>query len=154
MSKKNRCLLMGLPVFALILVLSACSVAFAAEERIGGLNPNAVVLQHPKIEQINGQLSEMRRQKEVEIQGALSREADEARRNELRNEMSRRAVQELAEEEARLMQPIFTEIDMAIRTVAVARGLTVVIDSTAVFYGGMDITNDVVQELRRLNAGG
>ena len=152
MSKKKIYLLMG--VLVLMAVVCACSAAFAAEERVGGLDPQAVLFQHPKYEQVNAQLTNMRRQREIEIQTAISRETDENRRNEVGSEMARRARLELAEEEQRLMQPIFREIDIAIRTVATAMGLTVVIDSTAVFYGGVDITNDVVQEVRRLNAGG
>jgi outer membrane protein len=47
------------------------------------------------------------------------------------------------------MQPLFNDIDQAVRVVATAKQVTVVVDKTALFYGGVDITDDVVQELKR-----
>jgi outer membrane protein len=38
--------------------------------------------------------------------------------------------------------------------VATAKKITVVVDKTAVFYGALDITDDVVQELKKKNASG
>jgi outer membrane protein len=52
------------------------------------------------------------------------------------------------------MQSIFKDIDLAIRSVATAKKITVVVDKTALFYGGVDITDDVVQELKKTNASG
>jgi outer membrane protein len=60
----------------------------------------------------------------------------------------------IADEEQKLILPLFKDIENAIRTVASAKKLTVVVDKTALFYGGVDITDDVVQELRRNNASG
>jgi outer membrane protein len=60
---------------------------------------------------------------------------------------------EIAEEEQKLMQPLFKDIDLAVRTVATAKQVTVVVDKTALFYGGVDITDDVVQELKRPKSG-
>ena len=52
------------------------------------------------------------------------------------------------------MQPLFKDIDLAVRTVATAKKITVVVDKTAIFYGGTDITEDVIQELKKKGAGG
>nr|HPJ27137.1 OmpH family outer membrane protein [Synergistaceae bacterium] len=57
--------------------------------------------------------------------------------------------EEAALEEKRLMDPLFKEIDLAIRTVAKAKKLDIVLDNTGVFYGGIDITNDVIQHLQK-----
>ena len=56
---------------------------------------------------------------------------------------------ELAQEEQRLMQPIFQEAQLAVRTVAKIKGVTVVIEKSAVYFGGIDITDDVIQELKK-----
>ena len=45
------------------------------------------------------------------------------------------------------------DIDMAIRTVCKAKAVTVVVDRNAVFFGGLDITDDVVQELKKKSSG-
>ena len=47
------------------------------------------------------------------------------------------------------MEPLFKEINLAIRTVANQKKLTVVVDKEAVFYGGIDITDAVVAELKK-----
>ena len=54
-----------------------------------------------------------------------------------------------AKEESKLMAPLFTDINLAIRTVANAKKITVVVDKDAVFYGGTDITDAVVAELKK-----
>ncbi|MPN27379.1 hypothetical protein SDC9_174810 [bioreactor metagenome] len=55
-------------------------------------------------------------------------------------------------EEQRLMEPLFKEAQMAVRTVAKVKGITVVIEKSAVYFGGIDITDDVVQELKKAAA--
>ncbi len=39
------------------------------------------------------------------------------------------------------------------RTVARLKGVTVVIEQSAVYFGGIDITDDVIQELKKKAAG-
>ncbi|MCL2684657.1 MAG: OmpH family outer membrane protein [Synergistaceae bacterium] len=149
MSEKKRYLLMG--VLALVVVAWVCSVAFAAEEeRVGGIDPQSVLFQHPKYEQTLRQIRNIADQKQNEAKIAIDREPDDNKKAELFRKMR----MEIAEEEQKLMQPIFKEIDLAVRTVATAKKITVVVDKTALFYGGIDITADVVQELRKISAGG
>lgn len=57
--------------------------------------------------------------------------------------------QEAAIEEQKLMENLFKDIDMAIRVVAQAKGFMLVLDKNQVFFGGTDITNDVVLELNK-----
>ena len=57
--------------------------------------------------------------------------------------------QELAQEERKLMEPLFKEINLAMRTVANQKKLTVVMDKGVVFYGGTDITDAVIAELKK-----
>ena len=149
MSARKRYLLMG--VLVLMAVMWAIPSAFAAEEeRVGGIDPQRVLFQHPRYEQTLRQVQSIAEQKQNEARVAIDREPDDNRKAEL----FRRMRMEIAEEEQKLMQPIFREIDIAVRTVATAQRLTVVVDKTALFYGGIDITDAVVQELRRVGAGG
>ena len=149
MSEKKRYLLLG--VLALVAVMWVIPSAFAAEEeRIGGIDPQSVLFQHPQYEQTLRQIRNIADQKQNEAKVAIDREPNDERKAEL----FRRMRMEIAEEEQKLMQPLFMEIDRAVRTVAVARQITVVVDKTALFYGGIDITEDVVLELRKVSAGG
>jgi outer membrane protein len=145
----------GAFVFALTAVLWAYAGAFAAaapapEEKIGSVDPRAVWYQHPKYEQTLQQLKNITDQKTNEVKAALDKEPDDKKKAEIYQNMQRT----LAEEEAKLMQPLFKDIDVAIRTVANAKKITVVVDKTALFYGAVDITNDVVQELKKKSASG
>jgi len=149
MSGKKRFLLMGVLVLVAVMWMSVSAFA-AEEERVGGIDPQSVLFQHPKYEQILRQIRNIADQKQNEARVAIDREPDDEKKAEL----FRRMRMEIAEEEQKLMQPLFREIDMAVRTVAIAKRITVVVDKTAIFYGGIDITEDVVQELRKVSAGG
>jgi outer membrane protein len=135
-------------------VFSVCSCAFAAaaapEEKVGAIEPQRVLFQHPKYEQTLNQIKSIADQKQNEAKLAIDKETDNNRKAEIFQNMRRT----IAEEEQKLMQPLFQEIDRAVRTIATAKKITVVVDKTTVFYGATDITDDVVQELRKNNVSG
>ena len=141
-------------IIALWAALSVYSYAFAAaapaEEKVGAIEPQKVLFQHPKYEQILQQIKGIADQKQNEAKAAIDKEPDNNKKAEIFQNMRRI----IAEEERKLMQPLFQEIDIAIRTVATAKKITVVVDKTALFYGAVDITADVVQELKKKNASG
>ncbi|MDR1917358.1 MAG: OmpH family outer membrane protein [Synergistaceae bacterium] len=136
---------------ALVLGLLISSAALAAEEeKVGGIDPQKVLFQHPKYEQTLKQIRSIADQKQNEAKAAIDKETDNNKKAEIFQNM-RKAI---AEEEQKLMQPLFKDIDLAVRTVATAKKVTVVVDKTALFYGGIDITDDVVQELKKKSASG
>jgi len=49
------------------------------------------------------------------------------------------------------MEPIYNDCQEAVRVVARARNVTVVLERSSVYFGGQDITDFVVQHLRRGN---
>ena len=100
---------------------------------------------HPKFEQVQKQLKDITASKQKEAQTAIDKESDDKKKAQIYQ--SKR--QELAKEEQKLMEPLFKEINLAIRTVANQKKLTVVVDKEAVFYGGIDITDAVVAELKK-----
>jgi outer membrane protein len=141
-------------IVALWAALSVCSYAFAAaaapEEKVGAIEPQKVLFQHPKYEQTLKQIKSIADQKQNEAKTAIDKESDNNKKAEIFQNMRR----SIAEEEQKLMQPLFKEIDLAVRTIATAKKITVVVDKTTVFYGAVDITDDVVQELKKKNASG
>ena len=141
---------MGVLLIALVLGVLGAGAALAAEERVGGIDPQQVLFQHPKYEQTLRQIKNIADKKQDDAKTAIDKEADNNKKAEIFQNMRR----EIAEEEQKLMQPLFKDIDMAIRTVATAKKMTVVVDKTALFYGGVDITDDVVQELKKKSASG
>ena len=57
--------------------------------------------------------------------------------------------QRLNQKQNELMEPILKSVDDAIKKVADAKGLSVVIDKAAVVYGGTDITQDVISRISK-----
>jgi len=81
----------------------------------------------------------------AEMDRAISAEQNPERRERLWTDRQNR----LGEFEASLMGPIFEESSQAIRTVMLLRGMTVALELNSVFYGGTDITEEVIQRLTR-----
>lgn len=117
----------------------------AANEKIGVIDSQKIVFQHPSFEGVTKKLQSISSTKENEMKMAVDKEPDQNKKAQI-FEAKRN---ELAQEEQKLMQPIFQEAQLAVRTVAKIKGVTVVIEKSAVYFGGIDITDDVIQELKK-----
>ena len=129
---------------AVLGVLAFGSLA-SAEEKIGVIDSQKIVFQHPKFEGITKQMQQISKTKETEMKTAVDSEKDQDKKAEIYQAKRR----ELAQEEQR-----FQEAQMAVRTVAKLKSITVVIEKGAVYFGGIDITDDVIQELKKKAAKG
>ena len=56
---------------------------------------------------------------------------------------------EVAQEEQRLMAPIYRDCEQAVREVASRKKIVLVLDKFVVLIGGVDITQDVIQQLAK-----
>ena len=134
-----------------VVIMAACLFAFLAagsafaQDVIGCVNPQKIMFQHPKFESVQKQIKSITDKKQSEAKSAIDKEKDDKKKASIYQEKR----QELAKEESKLMAPLFTDINLAIRTVANAKKITVVVDKDAVFYGGTDITEAVVAELKK-----
>lgn len=144
--------ILGVLALALFVGTAVAGVALAAEaeEKVGGIDPQKVLFQHPKYEQTMKQIKNIADKKQDEAKVAIDKETDQGKKAQIFQNMRK----DIAEEEQKLMQPLFKDIDLAVRAVANAKKVTVVVDKTALFYGGIDITDDVVQELKKKSASG
>ena len=82
-------------------------------------------------------------------QQEAAKEAEKATDRDKKAQIVAKKQREAAEEERKLMQPLEKEIFAAIRTVSRAKGCDVVCEMGAVIMGGVDITQDVVAELKK-----
>lgn len=140
--KKSIGIFVLLSAFFCLLIAGAAS---AADEKVGAIDPQQILFQHPKYEQTLKQIQSTAEKKEKDAKGAIDKESDNAKKQQIYQNL----VREISEEERKLMKPLFDEIDIAIRTIATNKGITVVVDKSALFMGGVDITDDVVQELKK-----
>lgn len=144
MARRHICILAALIAFILI-----APAAFAAEEKVGGIDPQKVLFQHPKYEQTVKQITDIAEARQKKAEADIANETDNGKKAQIFQTMRR----EIAEEEQKLMQPLFRDIDLAVRAVANSKQVTIVVDKSALFYGGIDITDDVVQELKKQSVG-
>lgn len=141
-SKRKMVLLTMLSAFILTLVAGVA----LADEKIGLIEPKTVISQHPRMAAVKKQVEAILQKKQEEAAAAAAKETD----NQKKEAIYETKKNEAAAEEQKLMAPIIKDIDLAIRNVAKAKGLTIVIDTAQTLMGGIDITNDVVQELKRI----
>ncbi len=140
----------GAVVAIAVLGVLAFGALASADEKVGVIDSQKIVFQHPKFEGITKQMQQISKTKETEMKTAVDSEKDQDKKAEIYQAKRR----ELAQEEQRLMQPLFQEAQMAVRTVAKLKSITVVIEKGAVYFGGIDITDDVIQELKKKAAKG
>ena len=140
-SRKKLILLAVLSVFSLALA----SGAALAAEKIGVIEPQTVLSQHPKMAQVRKQIQEVVQKKQEEAKAAIAKEKDDKKKAEIYQTKQNEA----AVEEQKLMAPLLKDVDNAIHSVAKAKGLTLVIDVAQALMGGVDITHDVIAELKK-----
>ena len=144
---KKICLIVVLLISSFILAPDTASAAAAAAagDKIGVIDSQMVVSKHPNFENAMKELQGISRKKEEEARLAADKEPDEARKAQLIREKR----MELAREEQRIMEPIIQEAQLAVRTVAKNKGLTVILEKASVYVGGIDITEDVIQQVKK-----
>ena len=130
---------------AILAIFSAYSVAFAADEKVGFVDEMAVLQQFPKFKQAQQQIEAIGKKKSDTAKAAFDKETDEKKKANIVQTLQL----EMREEESKLMNPILKEINETIAKVAKTKGITIVLNKGLVYYGGIDITNDVVTALKR-----
>lgn len=132
-------------VVALAVSQSSLGIASAAgsSSNVGVINHQMIVSQHPEMA-----AAEETMQKEVKAASDEFKEKSANMNDKDRQEYYQQTQQRLANKQKELLQPIFNKIDEAIKSVAEAKGLSVVLDKSSVVYGGQDITNDVIQKMK------
>lgn len=124
---------------------AASAPAVNASDGIGIVDRGEILSKHPGLARVQQQLATIARQKENEAKTAADKETDTAKKAQ--------AVQakrmELAQEEQKLMAPIYRDCEQAVREVAVRKKLTLIVDKFVVLIGGVDITQDVIQQLSK-----
>ncbi|MCL1941077.1 MAG: OmpH family outer membrane protein [Synergistaceae bacterium] len=142
---KKICLTVVLLAGLFMITADAAHAAAAAGDKIGVIDSQMVVTKHPGFEAAMKELQGISRRKEEEARAAADREPDEARKAQVIREKR----MELAKEEQRIMEPIIQEAQLAVRTVAKNKGLTVILEKASVYVGGIDITEDVIQQVKK-----
>ena len=149
--KKKKFLLL---VTLFVVVFSSTAFAAAAKKNaassstvlsVGIVDQEEVLNNHPGLSKARQQLADAARKKENEARAAADKESDNAKKAEA----VRAKRLELAQEEQKIMAPIYRDCEQAVREVAARKKLTLVLSKFVVLIGGEDITQDVIQQLAK-----
>ncbi len=132
-------------VVALALTQTGSGIASAASSvNVGKVDREQILAQHPSLKdiqaQMNAAIAEV--QKDFEEKSAGMTDQEKA-------DYYRQCQQRLAQKQNELLDPIEKSVMDTIKKVADSKGLSVVIDNSAVVYGGTDITQDVISKLSK-----
>ena len=130
-------------VVALALTLSGSGIVSAASSSVGLVDMETIVQQHPKYQSSGAEFQKFMEDTQKEMEQKAANMSDQEKQ-EYANQMRQRVMQKNQE----LMEPIKQDIDDNIKKVAEAKGLQVVLDKSAVVYGGTDVTQDVINKLK------
>lgn len=134
-------------VIALLVLtaLFATQAAFAADAKLGYVDGDRVLAQYPKFMAAQKQLAQTAERKEASAHAAFEKEKDEKKKEQIVQNLQR----EMAQEEEKVMRPILKTVNETVQKVAKQKGISVVVNKNLVYYGGTDLTADVVAALKR-----
>ncbi len=150
-------------LFALVVALCVCGSAFAAAkkstssqtksaspsfpaiESIGIVDRGEILNNHPNLKNVRQQLADIEKKKANEAKALADKETD----NNKKAQAYQTKRMELAQEEQRLMAPIYHDCEQAVREVSARKKIVLVLDKFVVLIGGVDITQDVIQQLAK-----
>lgn len=123
----------------LVMVLPNKASAAAAPSSVGYVDYRLLVSQHPDKpkadEALKAEQEKLRKEFESKVAGLSS--------DKEKQDLSLQLGKQLEQKHWELYSPIINSINTAIKDVATAKGLSIVIDKSIVIFGGQDITADV-----------
>jgi len=128
-----------------ITAIFAAQAAFAADAKLGYVDGDKILAQYPKFMAAQKQLAQTAERKEASAHAAFEKEKDENKKAQIVQNLQK----ELAQEEEKVMRPILKTVNDTVQKVAQQKGVSVVVNKGLVYYGGTDLTADVVSALKR-----
>ena len=123
---------------------AAGSVASAASSAIGVIDYREAMSQSPDLRDANEQMQTAVADAKQEFEAKSANMSEEEKAAYYQQTQER-----LQQKQQELIDPIQKKIEAEVKAVAEAKGLQVVLDKTAVVYGGQDITQDVIRKLAK-----
>ncbi len=137
-------LLFVLSVVGVAVSQSSVGLAKGSESSIGVVDFEQLVKQHPDMVEAQKAFQAEREQtkKDFDEKSANMNEQEKA-------SYYQQLIQRLTNRQRELMEPVLAKINEASKSVADARGISVVLDKNEVVYGGQDITADVAKNFAK-----
>lgn len=132
--------------WALCLIFLFVSVSLAAEDKIGFMDIQRVLTAHPKYEATQKQLDAFMKKKSEAAKAAIDKESDPKKKQEILD----KARTESGMEEVRVMNPLTEDINKIVARIAKSKNVTIVLNKLLIYYGGVDLTDDIIKALKEL----
>jgi len=121
---------------------SKTSAAASSSSNIGVVNHQLLVSQHPEMvkaqETMQAEVESAR--KDFETKSATMNDKE-------KQDYYAQVQQRLTVKQQELVNPVLDKVEAAIKAVAEAKGLSIVMDKSNVVYGGQDITDEVGKKI-------
>lgn len=131
-------------VVALALSQSSFNVASAAASSNVGVVDYSQFGSIKDVADIQAQMEKAAKDAQTEFE-----EKSKDMNDQQKQEYYQQTMQRLQQQQADLMDPVRKKVDEAVKSIAEAKGLTVVLNKEAVVYGGTDITQEVLKKLNK-----
>ena len=139
---------------ALVFVFSVVGIALsqsgsgiasaASSSNVGTIDYRQVMSQHPDLVAANAEMQQAYQDAQEDFKTKTTSMNDQQKQ-----EYYQQTQERLMNKEKELIEPIRTKVQDAVKSVAEAKGLSVVLDKSSVVYGGQDITPDVVKKVTK-----
>jgi outer membrane protein len=123
-----------------------CGVLYAAPDKIGFIDTQRILVAHPRYAESQKYVDEFITKKSDEARAAAEKEPDPQKRMIIIDS----ARQESGMEQMKVMNPLTEEINKVIENAAKAKGVTVVVEKVYIFFGGVDLTDDVIKGVQAI----
>ena len=132
-------------VVVLALTQSGSGIASAASSsNVGVIDYREVMSKHPDVNTLNTQMQQAVADAQKEFQEKSANMSDQEK-----SDYYQQTQQRLQQKQQELFDPIQKSVEASVKSVAEAKGLTVVLDKSSVVYGGQDITQDVENKISK-----
>jgi len=139
---------------ALVFVFSVVGIALsqsgsgiasaASSSNVGTIDYRQVMSQHPDLTAANAEMQQAYQDAQEDFKTKTTSMNDQQKQ-----EYYQQTQERLMNKEKELIEPIRAKVQDAVKSVAEAKGLSVVLDKSSVVYGGQDITPDVVKKVTK-----
>jgi len=132
-------------VVALALTQSGSGIASAAgSSNVGVVDYRQIMGQHPQLQTADNEMQQAVTDAQKDFEEKSAGMSDQEKQ-----EYYQQTQQRLQQKQQDLLDPIEKSVESTIKSVADAKGLSVVLDKSTVVYGGQDITQDVIKKLSK-----
>lgn len=135
-------LILTFGLFAVLTFVNPNTTYAASSSSVGVVNYQLLINQHPDMAQANETYKLAVKQAQDDFNAKSTNMNDDEKRA-----YSQQLEQGLRQKKLELLIAIQDKINAAVKTVANAKGLTIVVDKSSVIYGGQDITDDVLKKI-------